>query len=257
MLDETSLGACAAGDVLTFELYTDRDCTALVHTQVEDAQDVRLVSRLRLLTVRGATTPPHTAELRLTLTGVPPAAPLYAKIVGPHIVPVGGACQVQTPDGPPRPAGHTLVLEDANGQILGPWDNEFLRVSVMTPNGPAQLSVGGPNGFDDGWAFYYTSGDCTGSPLVIANETFPFVNGVLRNSTLYYAPRTGHPMTLGSRAYGPSTAATCYSGPYFFVPPDACCCTIANCPQYGSYDYAEPQALDLSTFVPPFHLGFE
>jgi hypothetical protein len=58
LVEERPLRNVAAGDLLLLELFSDAGCSSLVHTQVEDAADVGLLTRLRHAKVRGAAPAP-------------------------------------------------------------------------------------------------------------------------------------------------------------------------------------------------------
>jgi hypothetical protein len=91
-VDDRSLRAAVSGTPLTFSLYSDAGCTTSIHAQVVNAEDVRIISRLKRATPAGAVKPPKADELITTLTGVPAASPMYLRVTGPGVTPVGGAC---------------------------------------------------------------------------------------------------------------------------------------------------------------------
>jgi hypothetical protein len=100
-------------DVLVFELFSDPDCTALLHTEWLSAGDKRLVvDVVKRLRVRGSARPPRMAVLRTNLDVVSPSAPLYLRVTGEAVVSLGSNCQVQMGAvmGPPGPQGDPGLL---------------------------------------------------------------------------------------------------------------------------------------------------
>ena len=94
-VEEIPLKAVPAGTALTFELFSDRTCTASMGAVNVPIESVTLLSRLKLLTPRGAPKQPRTVEMRhMVLVGSVPS-PLYLRVGGPGVVPVGGSCQAQ------------------------------------------------------------------------------------------------------------------------------------------------------------------
>src|SRR6185436_14274091 len=87
--------SAVSGTNLTFELFDDSACTNLVLSSTVAIDDVRVVSRLNPLTPRRGARPPKSDELLVTLTGAPASGPLYLRVSGPGVTPIGTACQVQ------------------------------------------------------------------------------------------------------------------------------------------------------------------
>ena len=122
-VDDTALKAAISGTPLTFRLYTDAACTALVHTQVVNSENVTVISKLKRFKPSGAAKPPKTDDLRTTLTSVTPSSPLYLKVTGTGVTTVGGACQVQAAGGVGATGPATgFVVKDSNGATLGIFD---------------------------------------------------------------------------------------------------------------------------------------
>jgi len=96
-VDEKALKTAVAGTNVTFDLYTDNACTSpIAHTETVPIENVDIISRLKLLKPKNALVkPPTTDELRHTLTGVNTDRPLFLKVTGTGVTPVGGACQAQ------------------------------------------------------------------------------------------------------------------------------------------------------------------
>lgn len=84
-----------AGTSITFSLYSDAACTKLVHEAAVLIEDVTLISRVKLLTPKGAVRPPATDEIQTTLPGVAAAGALYLTVTGTGVVPAGATCQPQ------------------------------------------------------------------------------------------------------------------------------------------------------------------
>jgi hypothetical protein len=103
-------------DVLVFELFSNSNCTSLLHSEVLFAGDeVLVVDSVKRLRVRGSTRPPRMAVLRTNLDVVSPFAPVYLRVTGSAVVGLGGDCQIQMgavmgspgPQGPEGAAGPT------------------------------------------------------------------------------------------------------------------------------------------------------
>ena len=264
LVEEKPLRGAQAGDSLLFELHTNASCTALAHTEVVPIESVELLSRLKLLTPKGGAKRPKTVELRHVLTGVTPAAQLYARVVGAAIVPAGAECQAQASGvpGPPGPHGEGTVLKDANGAVVGPFVFDGASTSghvyLATPDGPLvafanTASVGGSDMYD----FVFPTTDCGGpryshaEPTNLGREVRAKVG-----NELYYYPRAGSPMTVNSYEFGPRTAPQC-NAPYAFVAPDRCCCPSPGCLTPYNFDTAPPASISMGAFVPPFHVELQ
>jgi len=86
----------AAGTLLTFELHGDSACSSSVHTETLPLQDpALLIEQIRLMRVRGGARPPKVARFRFVLAGVTAAPPLFLRVSGAGISPIGGECQPQ------------------------------------------------------------------------------------------------------------------------------------------------------------------
>jgi len=97
-VDEKALKEAIAGTSLTFALYDDSTCAGTaVHSENVLAENVQLVSRLKLGAAKGAEEkPPKTSELKHTLSGVTATGNLFLKVTGTGVTPVGDACQAQS-----------------------------------------------------------------------------------------------------------------------------------------------------------------
>lgn len=96
-VEEKPLKAAVAGTPLTFTLHRNASCAdAPVTTVVWPIEGVTFISRLKMFTPKNATKIPNTAELHHMLYAVIATGPLYLKVVGTGITPVGGLCQLQS-----------------------------------------------------------------------------------------------------------------------------------------------------------------
>lgn len=257
-VDTTALKLAISGTNLTFELHTNAACTSLAHTQVLTVDNVSMLSVLKRSKPKNGVKPPKTTDLRATLTGVAPAAPLYAKVTGTGVTPVGGACQVQASTAAGPSGGGSPVVKDANGAFLGSLD---VGGNVIIPDG-GNLILGyvPPTGFLQQTFFVYTSTNCTGPPLTFA---FPAGGGYLHGmagvdgTTLYYAPLSGPLVTLNSSDYSPEIPGNCTAPGQVFNPPNRCCCTSPTCYVPGSANAGPMFTLDVSGFVPPFSASLQ
>lgn len=251
-VDTTALKLAVSGTSLTFQLYTDAACTALAHTQVLTVDNVSLLSVLKRSKPKNGVKPPKTTDIRATLTGVAPAAPLYAKVTGTGITSVGGACQVQASTAAGAATG-ALVLRDSNGVLIGQLDvnGSF----AMSDGGTLFQAYAGPGGFFQGAGFYYTSTDCSGPGLANASLGIggfgAIMDGVI-GTTLYYGPTTAPSVTIGSFDYRPQLAGNCVGPGQVFTLPDICCCQSPLCTSTFPLNAGPPSTMDISVFVPPF-----
>jgi hypothetical protein len=83
--------------VLIFELFSDPDCTTLLHSDTHFAGDEHLVVDLvkRFKVRRSKVRPPRMAVLRTNLDVASLVAPLYLRVTGESVVGLGGECQIQ------------------------------------------------------------------------------------------------------------------------------------------------------------------
>lgn len=94
-VDDKALKDAISGTPLTFDLWSDPNCTAAVTSVQVTIDNVDLIERIKRFKPKHGTTPPKTDRMTEVLTGVtPPQAP-YLTVTGTGITPVGGACQAQ------------------------------------------------------------------------------------------------------------------------------------------------------------------
>ena len=127
------------GTALTFDLYSDPDCTSLLHSEIiVTGAPTLMVEKLKLQTVKGASKPDKTARLRTTLETPTIADQAFLEVVGPGVSPSeGDACQPQivAGNGPQGPPG----MDGADGQ-----DGTDGQDGADGPPGPAGAT--GPQG---------------------------------------------------------------------------------------------------------------
>lgn len=154
-----------------------------------------------------------------------------------------------------------FVLKDANGRLIGPFDFSSRVVFLRSPDGrvvPAGLNNTQflETGDSFGAAFFYTSTDCSGPRL------FPVQAGLfprelaLIEGILFYEPASGTAMTVNSEDFFPTTASFCsfFTGSVFIPSEDRCCLTPATPGFPFVVTGGPPPTLDISRFVPPFHV---
>lgn len=256
-VDTTALKAAISGTNLTFNLFTDAACTATAHTQVLTIDNTTLQSVLKRSKPKNGVKPPKTTDIRATLTGVGPAAPLYLTVTGTGVTAVGGACQVQA--AAIAGTGGGAVVKDGLGTVMGP---SLDGASFLTPVGPdlVRLPVT-PSGYSYSFGYlYYAGSSCTGQVYSYIQPGL-FKYGVAVDTTQYYVTPTSGLSSLpwGSTLYidqnlfsGQLDCDASYGlGNATFVAPHACCCDL--CPG-GPGLLAAGMMQTLPTFTPPFVL---
>lgn len=117
-IDGKQIKDATAATLVTFDLYSDPACTALVHTETVALADVGGVEKVILKKVKNGSKPPKTLRLKTVLVGVTPATAHYLRVTGTGIVGVGDDCQVQA-SGVPGADGASgadgLACWDLNG----------------------------------------------------------------------------------------------------------------------------------------------
>jgi hypothetical protein len=227
-----------AGTPLTFTLFSDSACTQQVYQAVVPIENVELISRLKLLTPKGAVKGPKTDELRTTLSGVNPPAQSYLKVTGAGVTASGEDCQLQASL---KTSAPSAVWKDANGALIGPltfipyYANLFGNSFVLYPVPGTVVVV--PINFSGFPAtpeacLYYTSSDCSGDPLMGGPPPF-----IARQ--------------VGSTIYFPSPGAT--QSPSAFHSSDCGTCTAYD----GSVMIGPSDSVSLKAFTPPFHLELQ
>jgi hypothetical protein len=117
--DQPLKTGATAGTPLTFTLYSDAACTQQVYQATVPVQNVTLISKLKLLTPKGATKVPTTDELQATLTGVTAGGNLYLTVTGTGVTAEGATCQAQdASDQGTLPTLHDLTVQTGNAQVV-------------------------------------------------------------------------------------------------------------------------------------------
>jgi hypothetical protein len=238
---EKPLKAAVAGTSLTFELYGDAACATLVQSTPVLAENVGILSKLKQMTPKNDVKLPNTVELRTTLAGVTAGGNLYLKVVGTGVTPVGGACQAQA-------AVIARSVRDANGAFVASFPD--YRRTIGGDVVSLQLDSGGifPT---DPLQLYFTSSDCSGSPLLFMSPGL--VKPSYRQpqtSTLYIPPTTAPYVSLGSYveySFLIMNPGDCFGGT--FVTMGECCHTFA-----GGGNYGPATTFDTSVFALPLHV---
>jgi hypothetical protein len=254
LLDERALRAVDASSPVQIALFTDASCTAATFAAALALGDVDLLARVATTRLRGAPKAAKSADLSHTLRNVPAAAPLYARVTGPGIVPVGSACQIQNGAVPPR---GMPVLVDAAGTVLGPYglsaDNGF--PVWIRPFGDLTYAVvvESTTMHGDAPELYYEAADCSSAPLIYADyySQLLFFQSVSRGTTLYYPASPPSQRVARARTYEAATPADCSSGA--FVPPHHCCHAFSPGQTFPG-DFLSTDTTDIGQYVAPFHV---
>lgn len=153
-VDRKSFKSLTAADVLTFELYSDSDCTSLLHSEDLFAGDAQITyAKVKGQKVKQGPQPVKGVQLEATVDPAPLASTPYVRVVGAALAGLPGDCQLQVDSGglpgPPGPAG----AEGATGPVgpagaTGPAgaDGSDGADGATGPVGPAGAT--GPPGAD-------------------------------------------------------------------------------------------------------------
>lgn len=255
LLDERAIRKVDAASPATIALFTDARCAIGVFTTTLPLRDVDALVRVPATPLRGIPKPPKTAELRHTLHGVPAVAPLYARVTGNGITPIGIECQVQSI---PAPPANTPVLIDGTGTVLGPYgvSTDYVGRPVWIRSSgdlTYTVSVDPTELYGSAWDLYFEAPDCSSPPLIYAQdyEIELFYGSVSHGSTLYYPLGAPSQRTVTAKSYWAATSANCGSDG-IFAPPDHCCVPIVPGPSYTN-EFIATATTDLGQFTPPFH----
>jgi hypothetical protein len=253
LLEERSLRSVEAASPVVIALFGDPACATVASTTTLALRDVDLLARVGTTTLRGAPKAPKTAELAHTLVNVPAVAPLYARVTGPGVVPVGGDCQVQTVA---VPAQNVPVIVDAAGAVLGPYavaaDTGF-PVWLRAFDGltyAVSIEWGELRGVTD--ILYFEAADCSSPPLLFT-DIYPqllFFPSALRGDTLYHPIAAPSSRTVRAWSQSGETPPDC--GGAAFVPPHHCCRPITG-PTFTN-EFLETGTTDVGHYVPPFRV---
>jgi hypothetical protein len=226
------------------------------------------VSRLKRFKAPGSATPPKTAELSQTLTGVSAIGNLYLKVTGAGVVPVGGSCQAQAAAVQAPAPLLSLVVKDANGAVVGvPGTRHDSPVSLEVFFPGVSVVYGGitTSGFLERDVLMFTSSDCTGPALTarLADSVLPTL-GVCRPAlqkvygaglpTGAFAHNSGSYLAVSSALPGhtPHTALSCSTAGGTFLPPSECCFSGGT-----GFPVNVAQSIDAPAFVEPLTLAVQ
>ncbi len=136
-VEEKPLKAAVAGTQLTFTLHRNASCAdPSLHTVVWPIEAVTFLARLKMFTPKNGTKIPNTVEIHHLLYNVLATGPLYLKVTGTGITPVGGLCQLQSAQKRELlPAVTVVIRKDLNS--IGAWGIE----GYVSPAGPGPGNV--------------------------------------------------------------------------------------------------------------------
>jgi hypothetical protein len=182
-----------AGTSLIFTLYSDAACTNQLYQATVSIQNVELISRLKLVTPRGAVRTAPTDELRTTLPDVMANGNVYLTVTGTGVTPSGSACQPQA-SAVQLPPGFSHVVKDAHGAVVGSPTDPYGSAGIETVVGGAVgVAPASAQGFLAGAPLlFFSSSDCTGQALLpVTGALIQVLNYRASNATLYAAPTSG------------------------------------------------------------------
>ena len=157
------------------------------------------------------------------------------------------------PGGPPAPAGGSLVVKDANGVTLGPFETSGPIVAFSTADGVVAVQLYADGSFVNSLQAYYSSSDCSGERLGNPSGSF-YIQGFQKDGIVYYSRGQGTPQSVGSRSYEPIDSDSCVRQGGAFIPPDRCCYPLSYDPHSNWSPY---KTFTVTSFTPPFHLAIQ
>lgn len=255
LLDERMLRAAGAATPVTIALFTDAACTAPSHETTLALGDVDLLLRVARTPLRGVPKAAKAVELRHTVRDVPPAAPLYARVTGADLAPIGDPCQVQTTA--VAPARNSPVIVDGAGTVLGPYDVSASdgQPTWLRSAGDLSYAVAIEWGRIRGteWQLFYEAADCSSPPLIYADyySQLLFFPSVRVGDLLYYPAAPPIQRVTHASANEADTPADCGGG--VFVPPRLCCRAYPSTQTFAA-DFLETATTDVGGYEPPFHV---
>ena len=157
------------------------------------------------------------------------------------------------PGGPPAPAGGSLVVKDANGITLGPYDSSSRSVAFSTADGVVAVGLYTDGSFTNSLSAYHSTSDCSGERLWIPNGSF-YIQGFQKDGIVYYSPGQGTPQSVASRSDEPIDSDSCGRTGGTFVPPDRCCYPLYYDPHSNWSPY---KTFTVTSFTPPFRVAIQ
>lgn len=169
------------------------------------------------------------------------------------------ACSAWIPGCTPSPrTGAGGLLKDSNGTTVGYSADQYAQFAIRDSAGiklRLQVLTDGTGFSPSGYA-YYTSNDCSGTMLMPPDNNMIKSVTILSNTAGVHAPTTGTLQNIQSILYslgGINDQAGCDgyygTGVTAFVAPHGCCGGVGFSSTMGA-----AVSVDLSPFVPPFHL---
>jgi hypothetical protein len=256
LIEERPLRTTDASASVQIALFTDAACTASAFSTTLRLGDIDLLARVPAMTPRGSLAPVKAAEIRHTLRDVTAASPLYARVVGSGIVPVGGECQVQSIPVPPR---NMPVLVDEVGTVLGPYGvaTDLGRPIWLRAAGQLTYAIAVESNVLYGTtsSLYFEAPDCSSPPLIYADYYSQelFYPSVSRDRTLYHPAGTPTERVVTAKSEIGGTPAQCMAAGGAFVPPHHCCQAVGAGQTFRA-QFIETGTFDLGQFVFPLHV---
>lgn len=152
LVEEKPLKTGEAGDVWTFSLYSDDECTQPIGTPVlvSNIGASTRIERLKTFTPRGAAKQPTTARVTANLVGRSAPGTFWLDVSGTGITPAGGSCQLQGGNGIAPSAGHSV----GGAAVLQNCDGVVATSHTVTVTGDSTVHVSGLVTLD-----YFSSGN--------------------------------------------------------------------------------------------------
>jgi hypothetical protein len=167
-----------------------------------------------------------------------------------------------TPGASGPPGVGALFMRDSTGALVGAWEpfgSPGLGPGVLrTLEGRSIFVPATADGFAPYAVLnqYHLAPGCAspGLFMVVSASSLVSLPDAIRDRQAYFNPTSGGtlltPQSYSSTGYDAETCATNVGQSPIFTPPDVCCRTFAG----DTTLYAPPDVVDLTTFVPPFHV---
>jgi hypothetical protein len=140
--DKPLKSGAPAGTQLTFTLFTDAACTQQVYQAMIPVEQVTLISKLKLVTPKGATKAPTTDEIHATLTGVTEPGNMFLTVTGTGVAASGNSCQAQATIARPALDISYESVHVSFSSVAQNWRIAYFEGPVSAPGCPS------PNGID-------------------------------------------------------------------------------------------------------------
>lgn len=141
LVEEKPLKTGEAGDVWSFSLYSDDDCSQPIGTPVlvSNIGASTRIERLKTFTPRGAAKQPTAARVTANLVGVSAPSTFWLAVTGNGVTPAGGSCQLQGGNGIAPSAGHSV----GGPAVLQNCDAVVATSHTVTVTGDSTVQVSG------------------------------------------------------------------------------------------------------------------